>query len=95
MCSAGSCGPSKVPQSWWLHSTPDLFLHAAESMGVGPGDCLVIEDTSTGVRGARAAGMRVLGYTPTVGAQALLNAGAHGVFDDMAHCPPLAWPRTG
>jgi hypothetical protein len=39
--------------------------------------------------------MRVLGYTPTVGAQALLTAGAHGVFDDMAHCPPLAWPRTG
>ena len=73
---------------------PDLFLHAAESMGVGPGDCLVIEDTSTGVRAARAAGMRVLGYTPTVGAQALLSAGAHRVFDRMDQCPPLAWPRT-
>jgi len=63
-------------------------------MGVGPGDCLVIEDTSTGVRAARAAGMRVLGYTPTVGAEALLSAGAHRVFDRMDQCPPLAWPGT-
>lgn len=38
---------------------PDLFLHAAMRMGVAPQDCLVIEDSLTGVRAALAAGMRV------------------------------------
>jgi HAD superfamily hydrolase (TIGR01509 family) len=43
---------------------PDLFLHAASSCGFAPADCIVVEDSLTGVRGARAAGMRVLGYVP-------------------------------
>ncbi len=38
---------------------PDLFLHAAAKMGVAPEACLVIEDSLTGVRAARAAGMEV------------------------------------
>lgn len=38
---------------------PDLFLFAAAQMGVAPGDCLVIEDSLTGVRAALAAGMEV------------------------------------
>ncbi|MCE4223032.1 HAD family hydrolase [Methylobacterium sp. C25] len=42
---------------------PDLFLHAAAEMGVRPDDCLVIEDSVPGVTAARAAGMRVLGFT--------------------------------
>lgn len=42
---------------------PDLFLFAAERMGVAPGDCVVIEDSVAGVRAACAAGMRVVGYT--------------------------------
>lgn len=42
---------------------PDLFLLAAETMGAAPGDCLVIEDSPAGVAGAKAAGMRVLGFT--------------------------------
>ncbi|WP_239025058.1 HAD family hydrolase [Rhodoligotrophos defluvii] len=42
---------------------PDLFLHAARQMGnVAPSRCLVIEDSSTGVQAARAAGMRVIGF---------------------------------
>lgn len=53
-------------------------------MGFAASDCLVIEDAATGVRAARDAGMRMLGYTPTVGAGALLAAGAHQVFDRMA-----------
>jgi HAD superfamily hydrolase (TIGR01509 family) len=36
---------------------PDLYLHAARSLGVDPAGCLVVEDTETGVRAARAAGM--------------------------------------
>ncbi len=38
---------------------PDLFLHAARACGVEPSDCLVIEDSLTGIRAANAAGMEV------------------------------------
>ncbi|WP_332908981.1 HAD-IA family hydrolase [Paracoccus binzhouensis] len=41
---------------------PDLFLFAAGHLGVAPGDCVVIEDSPAGLRAARAAGMRVIGF---------------------------------
>lgn len=41
---------------------PDLFLHAAASMGADPSRCLVIEDSPYGVEGAKAAGMHVFGF---------------------------------
>lgn len=39
---------------------PDLFLLAARSLGVEPGKCLVVEDSTPGLAGATAAGMRVV-----------------------------------
>ncbi len=39
---------------------PDLFLTAAERLGVPPSQCVVIEDSRAGVLAARAAGMKVL-----------------------------------
>ena len=41
---------------------PDLFLFAAASMGCEPARCLVIEDSVFGVEGARAGGMRAIGF---------------------------------
>jgi len=41
---------------------PDLFLHAAEKLGVPPQDCLVLEDSVNGVIAGRAAGMLVWGF---------------------------------
>ncbi len=41
---------------------PDLFLLAAERLGVSPARCIVIEDSAAGVRAAKAAGMRVVGF---------------------------------
>ena len=41
---------------------PDLFLHAAQALGVDPGECLVLEDSVNGVIAARAAGMTVWGF---------------------------------
>jgi HAD superfamily hydrolase (TIGR01509 family) len=41
---------------------PDLFLHAAEKLGVRTDECLVLEDSVNGVAAARAAGMRVWGF---------------------------------
>ncbi|HEU4430211.1 MAG TPA: HAD-IA family hydrolase [Myxococcota bacterium] len=41
---------------------PDLFLHAARSLGVDPARCLAIEDSANGVRAGLAAGMQVWGF---------------------------------
>ena len=41
---------------------PDLFLHAAATLGVDPRDCVVVEDSPYGAQAARAAGMRCYGY---------------------------------
>ena len=62
---------------------PDVFLYAATQMGVEPARCVVVEDSLPGVRGAVAAGMRVLGYAPEGGGAALRDAGAD-VFEHMA-----------
>ncbi|MEJ5314714.1 MAG: beta-phosphoglucomutase [Anaerolinea sp.] len=43
---------------------PDLFLLAAERLGVSPQECLVVEDAAAGIDAARAAGMRTLGLGP-------------------------------
>jgi HAD superfamily hydrolase (TIGR01509 family) len=39
---------------------PDLFLAAAERLGVAPADCVVLEDSPNGVAAGRAAGMTVV-----------------------------------
>lgn len=63
---------------------PDIYLYAAESMGVlEPTHCLVIEDSPIGVQGAVAAGMTVFGYAELIKAEKLLAAGAHLTFDKM------------
>lgn len=38
---------------------PDIYLKAAEGLGVNPGNCLVFEDIIPGIRAGKAAGMRV------------------------------------
>lgn len=38
---------------------PDIFLLAAEKLGIAPADCLVLEDSLNGIRAGRAAGMTV------------------------------------
>lgn len=42
---------------------PDLFLHAAATMGYRPEQCIVVEDSPAGVQAAQAAGMKVLLFT--------------------------------
>lgn len=44
---------------------PDVYLLAAERIGVEPADCMVFEDITTGVKGARAGGFSTCGvYEP-------------------------------
>lgn len=69
---------------------PDLFLYAAEKMKIAPENCLVIEDSATGVRAGIAAGMDVWGFTGVSHdaenqKKQLLNAGASDVFSDIIH----------
>ncbi|WP_330239347.1 HAD family hydrolase [Streptomyces sp. NBC_00525] len=66
---------------------PDLFLHAAERMGVAPDRCVVIEDSPLGVEAARAAGMDVYGFTSMMPAARL--TGVTGHFSDMSQLPEL------
>ncbi len=69
---------------------PDLFLHAAKSMGAAPSECAVVEDTPTGVRAAVAAGMAVFGFAaaPHIPAQKLRDEGAT-TFTSMSELPAL------
>jgi HAD superfamily hydrolase (TIGR01509 family) len=67
---------------------PDLFLQAASTMGVEPSNCVVIEDTPSGVTAAVRAGMRVFGYAADSDAVALREAGAE-VFHSHDQLPRL------
>ncbi len=61
---------------------PDVFLKAAEILGVKPSECIVIEDSTNGVKAGVAAGMKVLGYiNPTSGEQDLSKASC--ITDDF------------
>jgi HAD superfamily hydrolase (TIGR01509 family) len=68
---------------------PDLFLHAAQLMGVSPAGCAVVEDSVYGVRAGVAAGMRVLGFTGGLTSAEALRAAGADVFADMADLTPL------
>lgn len=66
---------------------PDIFLYAAERLGVPPDHCAVIEDSVSGVRAGLAAGMTVFAFAGGVtGAEDLAIDGAV-VFDDMRDLP--------
>ncbi|BCA54521.1 putative beta-phosphoglucomutase [Nitrospira sp. KM1] len=67
---------------------PDLFLLAAGKMGYAPEQCVVIEDSVPGVQAAKAAGMRVFGFSGgthcnTNHQERLKDHGADLVFADM------------
>jgi HAD superfamily hydrolase (TIGR01509 family) len=67
---------------------PDLFLHAAQAMGVEASHCAVVEDSVSGVTAAVAAGMRTIGYASTGNRQQLREAGAE-IVGSMGDLPAL------
>jgi beta-phosphoglucomutase-like phosphatase (HAD superfamily) len=73
---------------------PDVFLHAAEALGMAPARCLAIEDSVNGVTSARAAGMTVWGFAggghmdPASSAK-LMAAGADRVVADWDEAAAL------
>ncbi|MBA3446712.1 MAG: HAD family phosphatase [Pseudaminobacter sp.] len=76
-----SCGPDVMKPK----PAPDVFLHAAAMLGADPANTFVIEDSVHGIAGAKAAGMRVIGFTGAAHtypghADALTEAGAETVI---------------
>jgi len=53
---------------------PDIFLIAAQNLGVVPGVCVVVEDSVNGVKAAKAAGMRCVAVAHTFLAERLQEA---------------------
>lgn len=64
---------------------PDIFLLAAERLGVDIADCLVVEDAVNGVEAAKAAGAACLGITSSFSEKDLKDADFHS--KDLAHAP--------
>ena len=67
---------------------PDVYLLAARTAGVEPGDCVVIEDSATGARAGVAAGMAVMGFTHDTPAAKFAGI-TDMLFNDMADLPAL------
>ncbi|MEI7592129.1 MAG: HAD family phosphatase [Actinomycetes bacterium] len=67
---------------------PDLFLFAAQTLGVDPSTCAVIEDSPAGVDAGLAAGMTVFAYSALTPRHLLEHANG-AVFDSMASLPEL------
>lgn len=62
---------------------PDVYLAAAAHVGIAAADCLVIEDTATGVRAGLAAGATVWGYCPAGHGRAFEGLAVARVFRHM------------
>lgn len=79
---------------------PDVYLLAAERAGVASEDCVVVEDSLTGVTAAVAAGCFALGFTGahlhrTEHALQLADLGARQVFHDMIDLPNIIRALVG
>lgn len=68
---------------------PDLFLHAAGTLGAAPEQCAVVEDSTHGVQAARSAGMHVFAYAGCVTPAERLAGAGTTVFHDMRQLPAL------
>ncbi len=73
---------------------PNVFLYGAAQFNADPARTIVIEDSLPGVRAARAAGMRVIGFTGgshtyTGHGERLTEAGAETVINRHAQLPQM------
>ena len=62
---------------------PEIYLTAAQALGINPADCVVIEDAVEGIKAAKAAGMRCIAITNSFPAEKLRDADL--VVDSAEH----------
>jgi len=74
---------------------PDVFLLAAQRLGVVPERCLAVEDSATGVRAAHDAGMLVAMVPDLVAPTEATRQLCHVVLDDIASVRALLQGRDG
>ncbi|CAN0623324.1 HAD-superfamily hydrolase, subfamily IA, variant 3 [Burkholderia multivorans] len=73
---------------------PDVYLHAARTLGVEPARCVVVEDSVSGLNAARAAGMKTIAFVgashiPGDYADALRAMGITRIMRKMEELPGL------
>ena len=79
-----------------LEPTPVPVLQAAQLLGVPPAACAVVASTPDGIRAARQAGARAIGYARTAAARAQLTAaGADASTASMTQFSVAAYWRRG
>ena len=72
---------------------PDIYLLAAERLGLRPDECLAVEDSQVGVRSAVSAGMRCIAVTTVYTSRGVHECGllpADQIVDDTAHLLAVA-----
>lgn len=72
-------GPEDVAES---KPHPEVFLKAAQQLGVSPSECVVFEDSPKGIEAARRAGMKAVGIASYHTAEELANDNVLCVVDD-------------
>ncbi len=69
---------------------PDIFLKAAEVIGVEISDCIIFEDSRSGIKAAKNSGAyKVIGITSTLDEKTLLERGATNVISDYTNLNSL------
>ncbi|AQS51623.1 hypothetical protein PAEH1_08695 [Paenalcaligenes hominis] len=74
---------------------PDVYMAAAQSLGVEPNQCAIIEDSVTGITAGISSGATVFAYCPDdENPTPLLEAGAQHYFRDMRLLPDILQHHT-
>lgn len=63
---------------------PEIFLTAAKGLGLAPENCIVVEDAISGIKGAKAGGMKCLAITSSFDSETLFKTGADCVGNHIA-----------
>ncbi len=62
---------------------PDVFLKAAQAMGVNPVNCVVVEDAVNGIAAAKAAGMKCIAVVSSFPREQLVEANPDYICNDI------------
>ena len=69
---------------------PDVYLEAARRLGADPGDCVAVEDSHSGIRSAKAAGMACIAIPNAHYSPGDAVGEADAVLDSIAELTPAA-----